>query len=102
VAQLLENTARRLKDWQTRDNLIAVAVATNRGAGGMRQGVTITLYGKPGLAAWSRSAFHGLAQVLVQSTGTVGPITLKAQADGLKPAELAITAQSCTTRPSAP
>ncbi|HEX8328942.1 MAG TPA: beta-galactosidase GalA [Hymenobacter sp.] len=43
-------------------------------------------------AAWHRKAFNGLAQVLVQTTGASGTLTLTATAPGLKPATLKLTA----------
>jgi len=39
-------------------------------------------------AGWKRKLFSGLAQVIIQSTGGAGDITLKASSDGLKPATL--------------
>jgi beta-galactosidase len=41
--------------------------------------------------AWQRSAFHGLAQVILQTGATPGALKLTAESDGLKPAELALT-----------
>ena len=40
-----------------------------------------------------RSAFHGLCMVLVQTTGEPGNIQLKAEADGLKPIVVSMTAK---------
>jgi beta-galactosidase len=40
---------------------------------------------------WQRSVFNGLAQVIVQSTGTPGAITLEASSPGLEPATVTIT-----------
>jgi beta-galactosidase len=42
-------------------------------------------------AGWHRKAFNGLAQVLVQTTGASGTLTLTATAPGLKPATLKLT-----------
>ncbi len=42
--------------------------------------------------AWKRKAFNGLAQVIIQSTGEAGEITLRATSEGLKPALLKIRA----------
>jgi beta-galactosidase len=39
-----------------------------------------------------RRLFNGLAQVLVQSTGEPGTITLRATADGLAPASVTVVA----------
>jgi beta-galactosidase len=41
-------------------------------------------------APWTRSTFNGLAQVIVQSTGEPGEITLEASSDGMKPGSLVI------------
>jgi beta-galactosidase len=40
---------------------------------------------------WKRRVFNGLAQIIVQSTGKPGAITLKAGSQGLKPAAVVIT-----------
>jgi alanyl-tRNA synthetase len=42
---------------------------------------------------WSRRLFNGFAQLIVQSTGTPGPIRITATAPGLLPAELTVTAK---------
>jgi beta-galactosidase len=39
---------------------------------------------------WKRKVFNGLAQVIVQSTGKPGAITMKAESQGLKPAVVVI------------
>jgi beta-galactosidase len=44
-------------------------------------------------APWSRSAFNGLAQVIVQSDGKAGEIILEAKGEGLKPAHLVLKAE---------
>jgi beta-galactosidase len=49
-----------------------------------------------------RSAFNGLCQLIVQSTGKPGAITITASADGLAPVTATVTAAACTTRPSVP
>ncbi len=43
-------------------------------------------------ASWQRKAFNGLAQVIVQSTGAPGTITLSASSDGLTAAKSAVIA----------
>ncbi|MBC8051984.1 MAG: glycoside hydrolase family 2 protein [Sphingobacteriaceae bacterium] len=48
---------------------------------------------------WKRKLFSGLAQVIVQSTGESGEITLTAKASGLKPVQLKIQAQPAKHRP---
>jgi len=42
---------------------------------------------------WKRSAFNGLAQVIVQSTPQAGAIKLTAASPGLAPAEIEIASQ---------
>jgi beta-galactosidase len=42
---------------------------------------------------WKRSAFNGLAQVIVQSTPQAGTIRLTAASPGLAPAEIEIASQ---------
>jgi len=51
---------------------------------------------------WSRSAFNGLAQIIVQSTKGAGEIKLTASADGLSPVTATIQAQPATPRPFVP
>jgi beta-galactosidase len=41
---------------------------------------------------WKRTLFSGLAQVIVQSTGETGEITVSATSNGLKKAEIKIKA----------
>ena len=53
-------------------------------------------------AAAQRSLFNGLAQVIVQSDREAGPIRLRAQADGLAPAESTVTARAAVARPAVP
>jgi beta-galactosidase len=52
--------------------------------------------------ASERSAFNGLAQVIVQSTYGEGKIELTATADGLKPATAIVQAQPCARQPLSP
>ncbi len=84
------------------DNLITVGVSNAGGSGGLNPNVTLELTGQPIKLAWSRSAFNGLAQVIVQSTRTAGEIKLTASADGLTPATATITTQPATGRSSVP
>jgi len=51
---------------------------------------------------WQRSAFNGLAQVIVQSRKTAGEIKLTATAEGLAPVTAIIAAQPCAPRPAVP
>jgi beta-galactosidase len=84
------------------DNVIAVGVRNDAGQGGLNPDVNIELVGKPVAAAWSRSAFNGLAQVLVQATRSAGEIRLTASADGLKPATVSVQAQPANARAFVP
>ena len=84
------------------DNVIAVGVRNDSGTGGLNPDVNVELIGKPVSVGWSRSAFNGLAQVIVQSTKDAGEIKLTASADGLQAATTTITTQPSTGRPSVP
>jgi beta-galactosidase len=53
-------------------------------------------------AAWSRSLFNGMAQVIVQSTLDAGEIKLTASAEGLQPAAITVQTQQCSARPAVP
>ena len=55
---------------------------------------------KPELPAWKRSVFNGLAQVIVQSTGQPGEITLTATSSGLSQGVLKLQTQSVPLRPA--
>ena len=89
-------------------NLIAI-VATpwerRRGNRSDRGGFS----GSPGIvrqtvppAPWKRSLFSGLAQVIVQSIGQPGEITLTARSPGVTDGVLVIPAQPAASRPSLP
>jgi beta-galactosidase len=52
--------------------------------------------------AWSRSAFNGLAQVIVQSAKSAGEIQLTATADGLKSATVSIQTVTAAPRANTP
>lgn len=84
------------------DNVIAIGVLNESGNGGLNPDVNVELVGKPAVPAWSRSAFNGLAQILVQSTKDVGEIKLTARAAGLQSATSVIESRSCPLRPSVP
>ena len=77
------------------DNTVAVIVANNTGSGGLNNGVTLQFQEKPSLPQWQRSAFNGLAQVIVQSTKAAGTVRLTARAEGLKPATTEIYSRPC-------
>jgi beta-galactosidase len=102
------------RDWQAQplfdikknlhagDNVIAVGVRNDTGAGGLNPDVNVEIIGKAAAAPWSRSVFNGLAQIIVQSTREAGEIKLTATAEGLQPATTTITTQTGTARPSVP
>jgi beta-galactosidase len=56
----------------------------------------------PTQSGWQRSAFCGLAQVIVQSSKEAGKIQLTASGDGLKSATISLKSQACTPRPCVP
>jgi beta-galactosidase len=56
----------------------------------------------PAQTGWQRSAFCGLAQIIVQSSKDAGNIHLTATADGLPPATISLQSQTCEPRPSVP
>jgi beta-galactosidase len=87
-------------------NIVAI-LATPRAERGRDQGgrvrsgpAMIKLIVPPG--DWKRSAFNGLAQVIVQSTGQPGQITLRASSPGLSPGSVQLEMQTATSRPSVP
>ena len=90
------------KNLHAGDNVIAVGVKNDAGEGGMNPDVNLEIAGPPVAAAWSRSLFNGLAQIMVQSTRDAGEIKLTASADGLQSATASVQTQSCTPRPSVP
>ena len=101
-------------DWQARtgfdikkylhvgDNVIAVGVFNGEGQGGLNPDVDVQITEHPVPAAWSRSLFNGLAQIIVQSTRNAGDIKLSAMSDGLAPATVTVQAQPCAPKPSVP
>lgn len=84
------------------DNTLAVLVKNNQGSGGLNKGITLELEAKPVPAQWKRSAFNGLAQILVRSTKDPGEIQLSAAGEGLRPASLLILSRPCVPRPVVP
>jgi beta-galactosidase len=83
-------------------NTIAALVKSGQNSGGLGNGAGVELETGPVVAHWKRSAFNGLAQVIVQSDKDAGEIKLVADTDGLSPAVTIITSQPCTLRPAAP
>jgi beta-galactosidase len=51
---------------------------------------------------WKRSLFSGLAQIILQSTGESGEITLRARSPGVQDGVLRIQAQPCARRTALP
>jgi beta-galactosidase len=85
------------------ENVIAVPVENYGPEGaGISKGVVLRLTEDPPALHWSRSVFNGLAQVIVQSTGEPGGVTLKATSEGLQPASLEVKAMPASPRPSVP
>jgi beta-galactosidase len=82
------------------ENTIAVAVDNWTGAGGINKGVHLRLQPPPVLPTWKRSVFNGLAQVIVQSTGQPGEITLTAKSQGVTGVVLQLQAQPVPHRPA--
>ena len=74
------------------ENTIAIVIANYNASAGINKGVTLRLQDNPAPVSWSRSAFNGLAEVIVQSTKGAGVIRLTATADGLEPATVSIQA----------
>lgn len=75
------------------ENSIAVAVKNDGGAGGLNKGVALEFEKMPAAPKWQRSAFNGLAQVIVQAGKEAGEIKLTARADGLAPADIVVRAR---------
>ncbi len=84
------------------DNTIAVAVQNHDGSGGINKGVALDIQAKPAPVHWKRSAFNGLAQVIVQAGKEAGTLHLTAQADGLSGASIDITSAEDSPRASLP
>jgi beta-galactosidase len=84
------------------ENTIAVAVHNWDGPGGMNKGAALEFPDKPGAAHWKRSAFNGLAQVIVQAGKDAGTLHLTAQADGLAGASIDISSAADSSQPLLP
>lgn len=67
-----------------------LVIAKNDGGGGGFQG-GVSLAGRTQEPEWSRSVFHGLAQVILQSVEKEGAVIFIAEADGLAPARIRLT-----------
>lgn len=79
TGNVLRIEATRYEDWSMRDSLKQVWPATLR----------IVTPAPP----WRRSTFNGLAQVIVQTTGEPGVITLEATSEGLTPARIELVSR---------
>jgi beta-galactosidase len=84
----------------TGENVVAVGVTNNAGPGGVNLGVKVRVQEKPVTPEWKRSVFSGLAQIIVQSTGQPGEITLTAKSQGVTDGVLKIQAQPAPHRPA--
>ena len=83
-------------------NTVAVLVNGKTDSGGLGGGVSVEFPAPPASAGWKRSAFNGLAQVIVQSDKQAGTVNLTASADGLTAATVNIVTQPGIPRPSVP
>ena len=84
------------------ENTVAVTLANYGSAAGLNRGVCLRFQGKPAPVSWRRSAFNGLAQIIVQSTREAGAIRLTARAEGLQPATITIRSEAAPLRPIVP
>jgi beta-galactosidase len=79
-------------------NTIAVAVANWNAGGGINKGVSLQFEDKPAAVDWQRSAFNGLAQIIVQSANDSGEIELTARGEGLKTSVVKLTTAAAVPR----
>lgn len=70
-------------------NVLAIVAKNNGGEGGLTKGAR--LVGTEKQPAYSRSLFHGLAQVIVKSGDLAGNLTLTASSKGLAAATLTVS-----------
>jgi beta-galactosidase len=84
------------------ENSVAVTIANWGDAAGLNKGVMLRFVDPPQPSEWRRSVFAGLAQVIVQSTGTAGTIKLAARSSGLAPATISLTTGGRATRARLP
>ncbi|MGH7952099.1 MAG: sugar-binding domain-containing protein, partial [Limisphaerales bacterium] len=84
------------------NNALAVEVKNDDGDGGINKGVTLEFEKSQLPADWRRSAFNGLAEVIVQADKNAGEIKLTARANGLAPATIAIQTKSDSVMLAAP
>ena len=88
-------------------NVIAIVATPPQGGRGNRGGGGRENFGSPGqirvttsAGDWKRSLFSGLAQIIVQSTGQPGEITLTAKSQGVTDGVLKLQAQPTPPRPA--
>jgi hypothetical protein len=84
------------------ENTIAVAVQNNESTGGLEKGVSLEIEDKPEPIHWKRSAFNGLAQVIVQAGKEAGTMHLTAKSEGLTEASVDISSAADSTLPLLP
>ncbi len=82
------------------ENTVAVAMRTYSATGGLAKGVAYRVIAPPAPVHWQRSAFNGLAQIIVQATRASGEIRLTARADGLESASVDLRAQTPASPPA--
>jgi len=85
------------------ENVVAVGVA-NYGTdpGGLSTGAFLRFQDNPAPVEWKRSAFNGLAEVIVQSSREAGTLTLTASSAGLQPASFQIQVRPAQATASMP
>jgi len=81
-------------------NSVAVTVTAYSDRSGLARGSALHVVGATPAVTWSRSAFNGYAQVIVQAGREAGALRLTATADGLKPAIATITLEPAELRPA--
>ena len=84
------------------DNLVAMGVKNDGGAGGMNPEANLEIVGKPEAMPWARTLFKGFAQFIVQSTRDASGFKPTARSDGLKAVTAVVRTQACTPRPAVP
>lgn len=84
------------------DNAIAVTVENWGDSAGLTKGVFLRTTAEPATPQWSRSAFNGLAQVIVKASKQSGTLKLTARAEGLKPATAVVEVKQTELRPELP
>jgi beta-galactosidase len=85
------------------ENVVAVPAANYGGEGaGLTKGVSLRLQSVPAAVSWSRSAFNGLAQVIVQASKVPGAMKLTAHAAGLADASVVVDTRAVEATPQVP